>query len=323
MKKKLTIENLMSNPYSSANFFTYLPTYFENSALEQEIAYYVESKHRVCSHHVEDFVDENGKLTESDSEMLANVLKLMYKEKWDRMYAAITEVYDTLFNEFGTTRYTDMKTGGHSDELSFENRKDSETYDNYKELSKLDYGDGINVSNTYGERVEKQKYDNYEEMSGSKDETVTPSEGYKRVESSGFAGDNLDSFANQNRTEQTQEGSLTTSTNYNNTKTVHKSENEGDVRTINSYTDAQKTTGSLGGEKNVSGSKNNEKIGKEIQSFNYNDETLTHEETVKMNRGVNVTSQKLIEQELELRKFLFYDEMFKDINKFITLSIYF
>lgn len=323
MKKKITVETLFSNPYSNANIFKYLPTYFDNSELEQEIAYYVESKHRVCSKHVEDFVDETGKLTESGSETLANVLKLMFKTKWDKMYEAIRLDYDTLLNNFGTKTITDTKTGGHSDTLSFTDRKDSINYNNYKEDTSLDYGDGIKIKNIYGTRTEKQKYDSYEELTGSKDVTETPSSDYKKIETSGFAGDNLDSYANQNKVESTQTGSMTTSTNYNNNRTTHKSENEGDVHTVDSFVDENQTTGRLEGGKQISGCKDVNKTGSETQKFEYQEEKNVHQEDIKMNSGVMVTSQKLIEQELELRRFIFYDEMFKDINKYITLSIYF
>lgn len=318
----MKIKQALNSYATDGSIFKYLPMYGTATPQEMGLAYVLRhSGQKTTSSLIDEFTDLNGNLTEEGKQTIAGIIKTMFKEQWDRIYEALITEYNPLENynmhEEGFDDTTDTK-GRRSTSFVHGAQSESNTYG--AQSNSLQYGEKStefgSQSNSYtegtqtttlqhGAQTETTQYGNHTDthektVSGFNSGSYQPAE--KMTDITGTHTDThnassyTDSEGKSSRTDNESKGQHT------DIERQHTdTENRGahtDSLTKSTYTDTETTQG-------------------------VEDTTrLDYEHSRTGNIGVT-TSQQMLESELNIRAYRFFEKMFADIDSLIALRVYY
>lgn len=325
-KTTMKIKQALNTYATDGSIFKYLPLYGTATAQQMGITYVLRhSGQKTTSSLVDEYTDINGHLTGDGIIQIASIINAMFKPQWDKMYEALTTEYNPLENYrmVENEESDDVLTYGER-EKTFSHGEQSESLLHGTQQNSFEYGGQENTSvhgsqrETFAEGNQSttfqhgaqtsstqygQEVDNHEKtVSGFNSNSYQPAE--KTTDTMGQHTDTksdssyTDSEAKTNRTD------ITNRDQYTDTDTVGQ---HSDSETRQSYTDTNSKQAYTDTETDAfaSDSKNN-----------------VRELTRSGNIGVT-TSQQMLESELNIRSYRFFEHIFSDIDSMLTLSVYY
>lgn len=281
---------------------------------EIDILFGVTCKSRLISPLVDYYVDyddttDTASITDLNLQALAKLIEDYHKEKWTRILDTLQIEYNPIYNYYDehTGEDTNLRTGSVGDETDY-GKDITRTYTNLKDETTFGKTSTLTPTGT-----KSTKYDyttgNYKESTTDERKKADNEETIER----GVWGFNSSSDVDDN-----------TET----TKTAFKNENEVSITGYHtdteSYANYKEETAQGGTESTTRTGKYADVLsGTDTSTKTYNN--LTDKETynsVHMGNIGNLTSQKMINEELELRKRIYIQEVINDVKEFVSLSIY-
>lgn len=281
-------------------------------------------------------LDSSGKLTPANMGKLAGYLETMYSQNWQKLYATLNFEYDPIsnydmtessedsrqvnettedanttsveYNESLTgdnTQTRDLKTTDTGTVATTDDTETSGTNDLTKGGSvKDDTSKTVNTTNNTTENTTNSGSDN---VFGYNSTSAVPST------STSDTGETTTNTTGEN----TETGSSTTTYNTTDTTTTSETVNKSvdETRNLSNTDTGTITTESTDTKSGTSDTKNTG------NSTKTSTDTNTHTLTRKGNIGVT-TSQQMIQSERDLWAFQFYDRVFSDIDKLLTIPVY-
>ena len=271
-------------------------------------------------------------LTSQELDTLAGIINGMYKHKWDKLMAVATAEYDPIHNYSDSLTETIQYSEEEDTSKTVSGTNNSTRTDNLQE-QQTDARQSQEVQNLTEQQTDArqiQETKNLQEQQTDERETTetrnltnsgsdSRENGIYGFNSSTSVGDTNNEGNNSN----TESGSIVTShdgdlttTNTGTDTTVHS----GNLTTTNTGTDTTTHSGTLTtantGTQSSSGSMSNSEQGD-------NDKTgeRTREYTKTGNIG-NISTQKLLNEELDLWRYNFILEIMRDVANFVSLPIY-
>lgn len=318
----MKIKQALNSYATDGSIFKYLPMYGTATPQEMGLAYVLRhSGQKTTSSLTDEYTDINGHLTEEGKLNLASIIKTMFKEQWDRTYEALVTDYNPLENyrmtEEGHDDTEEVK-GARSSSFVHGAQSESNTYG--AQSNSLQYGEKStefgSQLNSYSEGAQTTTMQHgaqsgsttYGSHTDSSEKTVSAfnASGYQPSEkTTDKIGTHTDTTASQNYTDSEGKSSRSDSETKGQHTDIERqhtdTENRGshtDSVTKNQYTDTQSEQG-------------------------YTDTSSTdHEFTRSGNIGVT-TSQQMLESELNIRAFRFFERIFADIDSLLTLRVYY
>lgn len=297
-------DTVQDDDVATNGIFTYIksalsvvPEYLQNSELLNQDYYYRHSGTKSISPIVKHFLNDNGKLSSDSAATIARLIVNAYKDNWDKVYKALTIDYSPIENVDETlTETTDTAGKTTTSNSSTHSGTDNHSYGG----SDTKTNKGTDTNTQSGTDTTKNT-GTTENKNVNKDGTSTTTRdiyGYNsEVESN---ADKEKTVVNQTLTDtqtdnltQTLEHGLSNKEDIDITETT--TYNNSDDETIN-ITD--------------SGSGNEDTTGNEKHDLHRHG-----------NVGVT-TNQYMITEELKLRKNIFVNEMFADIDSYMALPLY-
>lgn len=254
-------------------------------------------------------LDTTGKLTAAKQTLLATAIVNLFGKNWTKEYAVLSAQYDPIENysmeEKHTGNDTRLETPTNWKETTTEkpgvngySETETQTPTNWKESRKETVGD-----------------DGYTET-----ETQTPTDWEKTIES-----DKADNDV---------EGSTSLyAFNSSDPVPISKSETQTDSKSVETQTGTYETKKEISGEKDVDIERTGtyetkreiegEKITETGHTGTYEDKTTYNSTLTRSGNIGTVTAQDMIEQEIELWRWNFFqDVVFPDVAKALTISLY-
>lgn len=298
------LDTVQDDDVATNGIFTYIksaisvvPEYLQNSELLNQDYYYRHSGTKSISPIVKHFLNDNGKLSSDSAATIARLIVNAYKDNWDKVYKALTIDYSPIENVDETLSET-TDTAGKTTTSNSNTHSGTDNHSYGGSDTKTNKGTDTNTQS--GTDTTKNT-GTTENKNVNKDGTSTTTRdiyGYNsEVESN---ADKEKTVVNQTVTDtqtdnltQTLEHGLSNKEDIDITETT--TYNNSDDETIN-------ITDSGSGNENTTG---NEK----------------HDLHRHGNVGVT-TNQYMITEELKLRRNIFVNEMFADIDSYMTLPLY-
>ena len=298
------VDTVQDDDVATNGIFTYIksalsdvPEYLQNSELLNQDYYYRHSGTKSISPIVKHFLNDNGKLSSDSAATIARLIVSAYKDNWDKVYKALTIDYSPIENVDETLSETTDTTG----KTTTSNSNTHSGTDNHS------YG---------GSDTKTNKGTDTNTQSGTDTTKNTGTTENKNVNNNGTStttrdiyGYNSDVESNADKEKTVVNQTVTDTRTDNLTQTLeHGLSNKEDIDTTetttynNSDDETINITDSGSGNENTSG---NEK----------------HDLHRHGNVGVT-TNQYMITEELKLRKNIFVNEMFADIDSYMTLPLY-
>ena len=284
--------------------FTYIksalsvvPEYLQNSELLNQDYYYRHSGTKSISPIVKHFLNDNGKLSSDSAATIARLIVNAYKDNWDKVYRALTIDYSPIENVDETLTETTDTTG----KTTTSNSNIHSGTDNHS------YG-GSDTKTNKGTDTNTQSGTDTTKNTGTTENKNVNKDGTSTT-TRDIYGFNSDAASNADKEKTVVNQTVTDTQTDNLTQTFeHGLSNKEDIDTTetttynNSDDETINITDSGSGNENTSG---NEK----------------HDLHRHGNVGVT-TNQYMITEELKLRKNIFVNEMFADIDSYMTLPLY-
>lgn len=239
------------------------------------------------------YLNEDEEFTSESLTQLADLIHDYFKVKWDSLIETFQIEYNPIYN------YYDKHTG--DDKLSENaNKKKEREYNNYSEELEYDTTDTFTPSGT---RKTTRGYNNYEESTS--DEQLDTNN--KVVTDNSIYGFNSTNAVPSDTTE--------TTTAYKNDGTKSISGSYDDTESFQQYEEEKKKTGTEA--KTFTGKYTDTESG--LYSDNYKNQNYN---SIHMGNIGNLTTQQLLNEELEWRKNMLIKIIIDDVKSFITLDIY-
>lgn len=284
--------------------FTYIkstlsvvPDYLQNSELLNQDYYYRHSGNKSVSPLVDHFLDSNGKLSSDSSYVIARLIINAYKDNWDKVYKALTVDYSPIENVDETLTETTDTTG----KTTTSNSNTHSGTDNHL------YG---------GSDTKTNKGTDTNTQSGTDTTKNTGTTENKNVNNNGTStttrdiyGYNSEVESNADKEKTVVNQTVTDTQTDNLTQTLEhglSNKEDIDITETTTYNNSDDETINI----TDSGS------GKEDTTGNEKHDLHRHG-----NVGVT-TNQYMITEELKLRKNIFVNELFADIDSYMTLPLY-
>lgn len=243
---------------------------------------------------------DDDTLSSAELEELAGIILGIYKNKWDKMMAVATMEYDPIHNYndhlIETIAYTESLDGTKSSSGTNSNTRTDNLHKT--ETDARGYTHTYNTTDTRTDNLTELETRNLNNTGN--DSNAHNIYGFNSVAS---VGESDTSGTNSNL----ESGSITTG----NTGTQASAKTGTEGRT-NSGTLTEDNTGT---QTNAGSTSSSETIGNDTEG------EKTREYTKTGNIG-NISTQKLLNEELDLWKYNFIYEMMHDVAKFITIPIY-
>lgn len=129
--KRTKIKTALNTFATDGSIFYHLPRYGDVTAKQMGIAYVLQhSGEKLCTNLVENYLDDDNHITEEGLNIIGSILTNMYKDSWDRMWAAITAEYNPIENYDRNSEITDEKEGTDTTVDKFAEKHDSSTIGN-------------------------------------------------------------------------------------------------------------------------------------------------------------------------------------------------
>lgn len=239
---------------------------------------------------------------------MANIVYVTYGKSWDKIYQALEEEYNPIHNynmseseentntSIGSVsgRSTSSNTGSSSEtgETSNTNTGNISVSSNGTSSNNVGENEDINTSNK----------DNI----NTKDSTITNNSIYGFNSVSSKPSDNQNKEVNNTQESNGTEDLSRTFTKKDSIESTSSSSQENSDRSSGTRTSTRNDTHSS-------------------EATNAQDSNNTNSGTRKLTRSGNIgvtTSQKMLREELEVRKTIFFDNIMKDVDKLLCLCIY-
>lgn len=297
-------DTVQDDDVATNGIFTYIksalsdvPEYLQNSELLNQDYYYRHSGTKSISPIVKHFLNDNGKLSSDSAATIARLIVSAYKDNWDKVYKALTIDYSPIENVDETLTETTDTTG----KTTTSNSNTHSGTDNHS------YG---------GSDTKTNKGTDTNTQSGTDTTKNTGTTENKNVNNNGTStttrdiyGYNSEVESNADKEKTVVNQTVTDTRTDNLTQTLeHGLSNKEDIDTTETttYNNTDDETINI----TDSGSGNEDTSGNEKHDLHRHG-----------NVGVT-TNQYMITEELKLRKNIFVNEMFADIDSYMTLPLY-
>ena len=298
------LDTVQDGDVATNGIFTYIkstlsvvPEYLQNSELLNQDYYYRHSGNKSISPIVKHFLNDNGKLSSDSAATIARLIVNAYKDNWDKVYKALTIDYSPIENVDETLTETTDTTG----KTTTSNSNTHSGTDNHS------YG---------GSDTKTNKGTDTNTQSGTDTTKNTGTTENKNVNNNGTStttrdiyGFNSDAESNADKEKTVVNQTVTDTRTDNLTQTLeHGLSNKEDIDTTETttYNNTDDETINI----TDSGSGNEDTTGNEKHDLHRHG-----------NVGVT-TNQYMITEELKLRKNIFVNEMFADIDSYMALPLY-
>lgn len=319
------------------NSLTNAPEYLQDITVLNEDYYYRHSGHKNISPLVKHFLGDNGKLNTDNSYKIARMIINAYKDNWDKVYNALTIDYSPIENVDEYLTETTDRTGNTTTSNS---NTHSGTDNRSKTGTETLTQSGSDTTTKTGTEGTEGKFDqsnyhheyisNVENNPNGTSETVN-----------GIAGFNSDDYSKDTKSTTTVKQKVTTlrrtlSVKVDSDGNPKKDENGEEIPDPDHNSDKISNTHSDTTTYNTTEAENIDKT--DTTSYNVSDdeninitdsgsgkEDTTGNEKHELRRHGNVgvtTNQYMINEELKLRKNIFVNEMFADIDTYMTIPLY-
>lgn len=297
-------DTVQDDDVATNGIFTYIksalsvvPEYLQNSELLNQDYYYRHSGNKTVSPLVKHFLNDNGKLSSDSAATIARLIVNAYKDNWDKVYKALTIDYSPIENVDETLSETTDTAG----KTTTSNSNTHSGTDNHS------YG-GSDTKTNKGTDTNTQSGTDTTKNTGTTENKNVNKDGTSTT-TRDIYGFNSDAASNADKEKTVVNQTVTDTQTDNLTQTLeHGLSNKEDIDTTetttynNSDDETINITDSGSGNENTTG---NEK----------------HDLHRHGNVGVT-TNQYMITEELKLRKNIFVNEMFADIDSYMTLPLY-
>ena len=322
----MKIKQALNTYATDGSIFKYLPLYGTATAQQMGIAYVLRhSGQKTTSSVIDEYTDINGHLTEEGKETIGAIISTMFKSQWDRMYNALITEYNPLENynmteagdgyentEYGTKEKTfvhgtQTETAQYGDQENTVSRSQQQNSKTVGSQSNS-YTEGQqNTTLTHGAQSESTQY-------GSESDTHE-----KTV--SGF---NSNSYQPAERVTDTKGQHTDTHTSQGYTDSEGKS-TRTDNQTLGSHTDSETLGAYSDQEIRLAHTDTNTKQGfTDTETTDMSQDSVTNGHTLTRSGNIGVTtSQQMLESELNIRSYRFFEHIFSDIDSVIALSVYY
>ena len=257
----------------------------------------------------------NDELTEDQKRNIAKAIVTACKEKWDRIYLAFQKEYNPIWNVDGTESETVTNSGIDMTTDIIAARTHTDKYG--EKVRDNVNGDG-SETRTYGAGKETHELGNGKETQNFGKKTHNDSIGAKDSETSIMAF-NSSAYSKSNKVDDGAQKNTSTDEAYvNSITTDKKTDVYSTAQKIDTITTAAKTDTMTD---HASTDSHTDAGYTDEHSTDYG-HTITTERTRGGNIGVTMT-QQLLTSEMEFRKkYNFYDLIFEDLDKFLTIPYY-
>lgn len=297
-------DTVQDDDVATNGIFTYIksalsdvPEYLQNSELLNQDYYHRHSGNKSISPIVKHFLNDNGKLSSDSAATIARLIINAYKDNWDKVYKALTIDYSPIENVDETLTETTDTTG----KTTTSNSNTHSGTDNHS------YG---------GSDTKTNKGTDTNTQSGTDTTKNTGTTENKNVNNNGTStttrdiyGYNSEVESNADKEKTVVNQTVTDTRTDNLTQTFeHGLSNQEDIDTTETttYNNSDDETINI----TDSGSGNEDTSGNEKHDLHRHG-----------NIGVT-TNQYMITEELKLRRNIFVNEMFADIDSYMTLPLY-
>lgn len=298
------VDTVMDDDVFNNGIFTYIknsmtdvPDYLKDITILNQDYYYRHSGNKSVSPLVDHFLDSNGKLSSDSSYVIARLIINAYKDTWDKVYKALTIDYSPIENVDETLTETTDTAG----KTITSNSNTHSGTDNHS------YG-GSDTKTNKGTDTNTQSGTDTTKNTGTTENKNVNKDGTSTV-TRDIYGYNSEVESNADK-EKTVVNQTVTDTQTNDlTQTLeHGLSNKEDIDTTETttYNNTDDETINI----TDSGSGNEDTSGNEKHDLHRHG-----------NVGVT-TNQYMITEELKLRKNIFVNEMFADIDSYMTLPLY-
>lgn len=297
-------DTVQDDDVATNGIFTYIksalsvvPEYLQNSELLNQDYYYRHSGNKSISPLVEHFLDDKGKLSSDSAATIARLIINAYKDNWDKVYKALTIDYSPIENVDETLTETTDTAG----KTITSNSNTHSGTDNHS------YG-GSDTKTNKGTDTNTQSGTDTTKNTGTTENKNVNKDGTSTT-TRDIYGFNSDTESNADKEKTVVNQTVTDTQTDNLTQTLeHGLSNKEDIDTTETttYNNSDDETINI----TDSGSGNENTTGNEQHDLHRHG-----------NIGVT-TNQYMITEELKLRRNIFVNELFADIDSYMTLPLY-
>lgn len=341
---KTLLSTVVDDDVFNNGIFTYIrnsiaesPTYLQDITVLNEDYYYRHSGNKIASPLLNHFLNDDGKLESDNSYKIARMIINAYKDNWDKVYKALIIDYSPIENVDETLTETTDTTGNTTTSNSnTHSGTDNRTKTGTETLSQT----GTDTTTKTGTDATEGKFDqttyhheytsNVENNPDGTSETIN-----------GISGFNSDEYTKDSKSTTTVKQKVTTIHRTLSIETdaegnPKKDENGDEIEREGKNSDRIENTHSDTTTYNTTEAENIDKT--DTTTYNVSDDEsinitdsgngkadTTGNEKHDLHRHGNVgvtTNQYMITEELKLRKNIFVNEMFSDIDSYLTLAVY-
>lgn len=319
------------------NSLTEAPEYLQDITVLNQDYYYRHSGNKNVSPLVEHFLGDDGKLNSDNSYAIARMIIHAYKDNWDKVYKALTIDYSPIENVDEYLTETTDRTGNTTTSNS---NTHSGTDNRSKTGTETLTQSGTDATTKTGTEGIEGKFDQTTyHHSYTSDVENNPNGTSETV--NGIAGFNSDEYSKDTKSTTTVKQKVTTihrtlsietdadgnpKKDANGDEIEREGKNSDRIENTHSDTTTYNTTEAENIDKTDTTSYNVS----DDESINITDsgsgkEDTTGNEKHELRRHGNVgvtTNQYMINEELKLRKNIFVNEMFSDIDTYMTIPLY-
>lgn len=341
---KTLLSTVVDDDVFNNGIFTYLrnsiadaPVYLQEITVLNEDYYYRHSGNKIVSPLVEHFLDDKGKLSTDNAYKIARMILNAYKDNWDKVYKALAIDYSPIENVDETLTETTDTTGNTTTSNSnTHSGTDNRTKTGTETLTQT----GTDTTTKTGTDSTEGKFDQTNYHHEYTSETNSNPGGTSETVN-GVAGYNSDEFSKDSKSTTTVKQEITTihrtlSVETDKDGNPKLDENGEQIERPGKNSDEMHNTHSDSTTYNTTEAENIDKTDtttynvSDDESINITDSGSGKEDTTgnqkhDLHRHGNVgvtTNQYMISEELKLRKNIFVNEMFSDIDNYLTLAVY-
>lgn len=354
MKEKKKLIEVMPSLLTDGAIFKHIPLFGEVTAVEMGISYSLRhSGQKYVNSLVENYIDSTGTVNETGIETIGNILKLVYGNNWTRIYDALMSEYNPIHNYSMTEKGTDIKTGTDSTNSSIGEQTITNdfgasvethnlgqesitdvhgaktTTENIGAVSNTDIHGPLERTEVHGDEAETHTYGEKEttDTLGNQSETTTTetnglNDGWVNEDRNIVSKDSVTNTSIEGeRSDSVTKDAVTDTISEQERTITHDEQARTNSISEETYTDTHEEAARTNTIENAEKTDTQTNGSREDKSVTTYDTTNTHEFSRDGNIGVT-TTQQMIQSEIDLRTYNFYEQIFADIDKYICLSVY-
>lgn len=314
-----TILNTLSVPWKDSNMADSLNLQY----------YYGHSGNKIISPLIKSQLSDENKITEEKAGQIAGIIYNICNTNWTKLYSAMNIDYSPIENV--DAYITETTTGSGSRDTSG-SRAETGTDNHTHSGTDTETNSGTDTHALSGTDTEKHTGTDTSALSGTDTQnntgTVTNenvNKDGKSVTENGIAGYNSTEYSDQGKSTTTVNQTITDTRTDNLTQTLEHGQTTTETKDLTDSTEFGRTdTETLDISKSTNyNTSDNETVN--LTTTDSGKETTANNITHDMHRHGNIgvtTNQQMIEAEIELRKKFFFEQVFNDLDKYLTIPIY-